>query len=66
MKITCPNNADHKRFSVTAHVAQLWEVDEDGDFTKELKACTDVDHQPDEHDCYVCQECGAEATVTGG
>lgn len=27
-KVTCPKNIRHTRFSVTAHVAQEWEVDE--------------------------------------
>lgn len=63
MKIVCPKNKTHNKFNVTAHVAQLWEVDQSGEFIKELESCTEVDHQPDEDDLFYCQICGEQAKV---
>lgn len=64
MKAVCPNNVNHKKFLVTAHVTQEWEVDEGGDFIRCTSACDDVTHNPDPQDIWSCSECGAEATVT--
>lgn len=59
MKI-CPK-CGNKRFSVTAHVAQEWEVDENGNFIKTITECTDVTHTPDDDDIWVCTKCGYDA-----
>ena len=64
MKAVCPKNPDHKKFIVTAHVTQEWEVDETGDFLKCTNECESVMHSPDEHDIWGCSECGADAIVT--
>lgn len=64
MKATCPENPDHKTFSTTAHVSQLWEVDENGDFISVIKDCLDISHRPDSGNIWECQTCGAEAEVS--
>jgi len=64
MRALCPNNVDHKRFLVTAHVTQGWEVNEHGDFIKVTSECDEVTHKPDSQDIWTCSECGAEASVT--
>ena len=64
MKLTCPNNPQHKRFSVTAHVAQDWEVDESGTFVAELDSMLEVTHYPDQDDLFECLECGTTAEAT--
>ena len=56
----CPNNPAHHHFITTAHEAHTWEVDEDGDFIKDL-GCDEVTHQPDEGNIWTCTECGADA-----
>lgn len=59
----CPTLATHKRFHTTAHVTQLWEVDEKGSFI----ACDQTlqtDHGPDPANVWTCMTCGEEATVT--
>lgn len=61
LKITCPNNPRHKKFSVTGHITQLWRVDEHCNFVSVLKDCLDVTHRPDKDDRYVCMTCDAEA-----
>lgn len=60
MKLRCPRNKRHKKFGVTAHVAEDWVVDESGNFL-ESRQCTEVVHQPDSGDLYTCDICGAEA-----
>ena len=60
-KAVCPNNPNHKRFGVTAHVTQDWIVNEDGDFEECVLACVDVTHEPNSEDVWECIECGTEA-----
>jgi hypothetical protein len=62
-KVTCPKSNRHKRFSVSAHVAQEWQVDEAAEFVKVLDECLDVTHRPQQGDRFVCMTCGAEAKV---
>jgi len=57
MKITCPKNPVHNRFEVTAHVTQLWLVDEEGNFVSELKGCEEVTHAPSVGDMFICTDC---------
>lgn len=64
MKLTCPKNKNHKRFEVSAHVAQTWTVDENCDYIEVADECVDVVHQPDAQDYYTCAECGEKAEVT--
>ena len=64
MKAICPTSPDHKTFSTTAHVSQLWEVDESGDFLNVIEDCLDVSHRPDSGNLWECQICGAEAEVS--
>lgn len=61
-KVICPKNPRHKRFSVTAHVVQTWQVDGNGDFVKHLNEYLEVTH-PDAEDCYTCMTCGTKAKV---
>lgn len=63
IKATCPKNPKHKKFLVTAHVTQGWEVDEDGDFIKCTEECGEVTHTPDEDDFWCCSICGEAADV---
>ena len=49
------------RFDVTAHVAQDWMVDENGNFMRELDSCSAVLHTPDDDDIWECHECGHSA-----
>ena len=47
MKLTCPNNPEHKVFSVTAMVPEIWILNEDGDcedgLEREDADCEDAD-----------------------
>ena len=63
MKVVCPKNAEHQKFSVRAHVAEDWIVDAQGNFL-ESKGCTDTVHHPDSSDYYQCADCGTDAKVT--
>lgn len=65
LKITCPNNPMHNRFSTTAHVMQDWEVDNDGDFISCIDDCVQTDHGPEKGNSFTCLAigCGAEAIV---
>lgn len=58
----CPNNKDHKKFSVSAHVSQEWKVNSEGEFI-EVITTNDVIYAPDQNDYWLCWECGAEAKV---
>jgi hypothetical protein len=57
MKVTCPKNPDHKRFEVAAHVAQLWLVNENGEFVEQINDCDQVTHYPASGDMFVCHDC---------
>lgn len=55
----CPY-CGHNRFSVIVHIAQEWEVDENGNFLNVLQDCTDVDTSPAEAEIWQCMSCGGE------
>lgn len=63
LKITCPKSDKHRTFNVTAHVAQEWKVDENGNFLSMIESCTDVIHRPEQADLFACSVCGADAKV---
>lgn len=60
-KAVCPNDPEHKRFTTTAHVMQLWEVDEEGNFLDMLEEFVQVLHGPDRDNIWTCCECGTKA-----
>lgn len=62
LKVRCPKNPKHDRFTATAHVTQTWEVDERGNFIKEIST-DDTTHSPDKDDIWYCKKCGARAIV---
>ncbi|MBP3888752.1 MAG: hypothetical protein J6F30_14075 [Cellulosilyticum sp.] len=66
MKLVCPNNHEHKRFSVIAHVTQEWAVTNDGFYDETLENCVDILAQPNA-DVFVftCLTCGEEAITKG-
>lgn len=59
----CPNNPNHKRFTTTAHVMQLWKVDEKGNFVDMVDESMEVSHEPDKDNIWTCCECGTEAII---
>ena len=59
-KVRCKKDPTHNRFSVTAHVSELWEVDEHGNFN-EVITTLDTVHRPNSTDQYMCIECDSEA-----
>ena len=64
MKVSCPNDASHKDFYVTAHVAEEWVVDDMGLFQCVAEgSSSEVVHAPDSQDLYTCRYCGCEAKV---
>ena len=64
MKVTCPENTEHKRFVTVAAVSEDWVVDETGDFVEvQSHAAAQVIHYPHPDNTWTCEECGAEATV---
>ena len=62
MKATCPANPEHQEFFTTAHVAQTWRVDAQGNFLSELSS-DDVTHGPDSGNTWTCATCGKRAEV---
>ena len=64
MKLSCPKNSEHKRFSAAAHVTEDWEVDEHGDF---LWVANTGETQVVTGPCFdvsVCMTCGAPTEVS--
>lgn len=61
MAAKCPNGCQWSEFIVTAHITQIWKVNEEGDFLKVIKECEEVTHFSDKQDVWTCVECGAEA-----
>jgi len=62
MKATCPNDPRHNRFLTTAHVSQTWEVDSEGNFSREVST-DQTDHGPDPDNEWTCAVCQAVAKV---
>jgi len=62
LKVVCKKDPAHNRFTVSAHVVELWEVDENADFC-EVIATIDTTHRPDASDSYTCAECDSDAEV---
>jgi hypothetical protein len=62
MKVTCPDNPDHKRFGTVAHEVHDWIIDENAQFVKDL-GCSEMAHGPTKGNTFTCCECGAEAIV---
>jgi len=60
MKLRCPNNPEHNRFSAIAHVAETWEVDEEGNVED---AWGDEVVSGPHFDTSVCMICGADTIV---
>jgi hypothetical protein len=56
-RATCPVNPEHNRFATSAHVAQTWEVDRDGEFVSVIADCTDVTHRPESGNLWECLDC---------
>jgi hypothetical protein len=64
MKITCPKDATHDKFYVTAHVAEEWVVNDKGDWECTVESGGgDIVHRPDSQDLYTCRDCATEAKV---
>lgn len=63
IKAICPNSNRHKRFITTAHEVHDWEVDEKGDFLKDL-GCAETSHKPSVDNVWHCAVCGAQAKVS--
>jgi len=63
LEAVCPKSKEHNRFSTTAHVTQTWEVDRNGNFSRELTT-DDTTHGPDAGNHWTCLVCGATADVT--
>ena len=61
MKIKCPANPTHDKFTVTVQVAQDWKVDENGNFLECVDECSQVYQHPTTDHYYECAICGAEA-----
>jgi hypothetical protein len=65
-RMICPTDPSHQRFLTSAHVAQVWVVDPDGDWLETAEDCTDITSWPDRQNAWVCQECGEEAVEQRG
>lgn len=62
MKATCSTSPDHKRFSTSVIEYHYWEVDEHGNFEKDI-GCEESE-KPRSDNLWTCLECGETATVT--
>ncbi len=58
----CPN-CGGTEFYVTAHVAQVWKVDENGEFVSCFNDCSDFVHIPDCDDLWKYTNCGTAAVI---
>ena len=61
MKLTCPNNPEHKTFLMTAMVPETWILNEDGDceIIEEAAGC----HIESDFNNARCEECDALVVV---
>lgn len=58
----CPN-CGGKEFITTAHVAQDWKVDENGNFIELVQDATDIIAEPNDDNIWTCASCGSEAVI---
>jgi len=66
-RIVCTEDLAHDKFSVTAHVTQIWRVDREANFQEVLEDCDQVLAQPNENDyLYHCLGCDRDAKVMVG
>ena len=67
MKARCPHSTKHTRFIATAHIAEEWVVDENGEFIEKSKYPGEVTHKPClGDDVWSCENCGAEVIFVEG
>ncbi len=61
MKLTCPNDTEHKVFVLTALVPETWFLNEDGDceYATEARGCHIESDLADAH----CEECGVPVVL---
>lgn len=52
-----------KEFITTAHVAQDWKVDENGNFIELVQDATDIIAEPNDDNIWTCVSCGSEAVI---
>jgi hypothetical protein len=62
MRVTCPNDPEHKEFITTAHEMHDWVVDSEGNFLRDL-GCVQIDCAPDKDNIWSCNICGVDAIV---
>jgi len=62
MTATCPNECEKKRFSTGVIEYHDWEVDEHGNFIKDIGS--EQSEKPQSDAVWTCLECGAEAEVS--
>ena len=63
MKLVCPKDSTHKRFSASAHVTEDWVVDEHGVWLENCDEPQQLVSGP-HFDVSVCHECGEWAITT--
>lgn len=56
----CPN-CGNDTFYATAHVVELWKVDNNGNHLETID-CLETAHYPDDDDLWECEKCGYEAS----
>ncbi len=61
--VKCPNNPRHRRFMTTAHITEVWIVDERGEYIEALEGDKEVTHGPDPGNNWTCYECNEQATI---
>lgn len=59
-KAICPKNKTHKTFHTVAHVQELWEVDQNGEYNHTVESL-ETTVPPDTGNIWNCATCGAEA-----
>ena len=60
MKLTCPNNPEHKQFTACALISEVWLLDEDGDCDD---TWGDQVHKGPDFSEAECHDCGASVVV---
>jgi hypothetical protein len=59
-RAVCRRNPDHREFTTTVTVGQVWKVDEYGEWLETLDDCADIVSGPDPQNQWDCSQCDGE------
>tara|TARA_R100000808_G_C2145865_1_gene153717 strand:- start:976 stop:1236 length:261 start_codon:yes stop_codon:yes gene_type:complete len=66
MKLACPNNEKHQRFTAIVLIEEEWTVDETGELLDWVDSETVSDPEDNPDSIWGCAECGCRSVLVDG